>query len=145
MAPVLEQVSGHGPDRVRPEAASLVRGVEEQVDRGMAVIGAGLLEVLDAPDKDSVDLDGEPDALVRLEPLIDRVIGAPGSPPRGNPRLGQDVAKGVPVRGTMGPKRHPFAAQLNHQLVPGASSNGLRGGYPLEGTSRSDDDRMNIR
>jgi len=101
--------------------------VEEQVDRGVAVIGAGLLQVLDAPDKRSVDLDGESDALVRLEPFVDRVVGTPGSPPGGDARLGEDVAKGA-----RGPQLDAAAATRRSPC----SSTTTRSGFLLERTLR---------
>jgi hypothetical protein len=58
----------------------------------MPVIGARFLQVLDAADERAVDLDGEPDAFVRLEPLVDRVLGRPRSPPGGDTRLGSGRA-----------------------------------------------------
>ena len=111
VVPDIDQVSGQGPDGVRPEASTVVSPVQEQVDAGVAVSRIVLLDVLDAADDPAIELDREAHAGIVGEPLVDGRIRVRRIPPPGDLGLGEDVTQDFAIRGTQRPKANLAALE----------------------------------
>ena len=84
MVPALvDQLADHLPHRLGTDASPVQRGIDEQVDLRVPVLGLGLLPVLDQPCDDAVDDDREPRRLRLIEGELVRGEVPPGRDLRG--------------------------------------------------------------
>jgi hypothetical protein len=112
MAAPGEPVAGQGPDRVGAQPAAMSGRVQEDVDGGVAVVGVGLLPVLDEADQLPVGLHREGDRPVvgvdkfPLDPV--QVVAAP---PAGDLGVGKDLGQPHRVVGGRRPEADGLAVQ----------------------------------
>jgi 23S rRNA (cytidine1920-2'-O)/16S rRNA (cytidine1409-2'-O)-methyltransferase len=119
VAPVVDQVPHHRPDRVRAEPAIVVRRAEEEVDGRVAELLVVFLVVLDHPGDVTVDDDREDDSafIVLTTRLLQHVCLREASPPPRHLVVGAELDDPVDVLLFEWAQDDTIAAQFHDGLV----------------------------
>jgi 23S rRNA (cytidine1920-2'-O)/16S rRNA (cytidine1409-2'-O)-methyltransferase len=118
VAPVVDQMPHHRPDRVRAEAAIVVRGAEKEIDGRVAEFLVVLLEVLDHPGDLAVDDNREDDRALVLAPhLLEHMLVRKAPPPPRDLVVGAELDDPVDVSFFQRPQDDAISAEFHDGLV----------------------------
>jgi 23S rRNA (cytidine1920-2'-O)/16S rRNA (cytidine1409-2'-O)-methyltransferase len=114
----VDEVPRQRAHRIGAEAAAVIGGAEEDVDRGVPVVGIVLLEVLDHPDDLVLGRNGEHDRpVVVAARLLEHVLRGQARPPRLDVGMGAELDDPLDVGLRQRPQDDAIPAQFHDVLV----------------------------